>query len=262
MARTPSPRPGTDATTEGTHHGARTPPRSPLRKRSPIHPSHRPAAAAILPVMDRPHPHPTPTIPSWGSWRHPLPGEDPPARLLDERDRPDFRDLFGSLCRSALEVDVAVARIRLGALDLGKDELGALRRIRVVLAEVNAVRLGSEADASLADPGRAGNVRLLVRLFEEGRLELRAAPLAGWSPDFSVFSTATGPDAFLMGTHWFQRPYPHPGPALASLHRGEAAARGARRFAELWASAYDIGPAILGILEASTRRAGGLSPTS
>lgn len=228
----------------------------------PIHPSPRPAATVILPVMDHPHPHPTPTLPPWGSRRHPIPGEDPPPRLLDERERPDIRDLFGSLCRSALEVDVAVARIRLGALDLGAEELGGLRRIRVVLAEVNAVRLGSEADAALADPGRSRNVHLLVRLFGEGRLELRAAPLAGWSPDFSVFSGARGAEALLVGTHWFQRPYPHPGPALASLHRGEEAGRGARRFAELWASAYDIGPAILGILEASTRRVDGGAATS
>lgn len=211
--------------------------------------------------MDRTHPHPTPNLPAWGSKRTPLPGTAPPPCLLDERDRPDFRDLFGSLCRSAREADVAVARIRLGALDLGKDELGGLRRIRVVLAEVNAVRLGSEADAALSDPGRAGNVRLLVRLFEEARLELRAAPLAGWTPDFSVFSGEGGPEALLVGTHWFQRPYPHPGPALASLHRGEEAHRGARRFAELWASAYDIGSAILGILEASTRRVEGAPPT-
>lgn len=230
--------------------------------RRPIQPSPRPARSSILPGMDRSDRHPASPLPTWGRTRTPLPGEDPLPCLLDERDRPDFRDLFGSLCRSAAELDVAVARIRLGALDLGKEELGGLRRIRVVLAEVNAVRLGSEADASLADPGRAGNVRLLMRLFEEGRLELRAAPLAGWSPDFSVFGDAEGPQALLVGTHWFQRPYPHPGPALASLHRGEEAYHGARRFGELWASAYDIGPAIRGILEASLRRTEVQPPTS
>jgi hypothetical protein len=96
-----------------------------------------------------------------------------------------------------------------------------------------------------------------MRLFQESKLELRAAPLAGWSPDFSVFRGPQGPQALLLGTHWFQRPYPHPGPALASLHRGDEAFHGARRFEELWTSAYDIGPAIQGILEGSLRRAEG-----
>ena len=207
--------------------------------------------------MDHSPRHPTPTLPSWARKRTPLPGGPLPPCLLDERARPDFRDHFGSLCRSAVEADVAVARIRLGALDLDGEEMAGLRRIRVVLAEVNAVRLGGEADASLADPLRAGNVRLLMRLFQESKLELRAAPLAGWSPDFSVFRGPQGPQALLLGTHWFQRPYPHPGPALASLHRGDEACHGARRFEELWASAYDIGPAIQGILEGSLRRTEG-----
>lgn len=182
---------------------------------------------------------------------------DPPLEaLLDERSRPDFREIFGRLCSRATGLDVAIARIRLGGLDLRAGELAGVGRIRVVLSEVNAVRLAGEADAALADPDKRQNVDVLRRLFQSARLELRAAPLAGWAPDFSVFSVQGRPEAVLVGPHWFQRPYPHPGPAFASVHRGPASAHVAHRFEELWGSAHDIGPAIRGILEGAARREG------
>ena len=36
-------------------------------------------------------------------------------------------------------------------------------------------------------------------------------PLAGWSPDLSVFHRADAPPGALLGHHWFQRPYPFRG---------------------------------------------------
>ena len=59
----------------------------------------------------------------------------------------------------------------------------------------------------------------------------------------------------LSGFHWFERPYPHRGPALASLHVGEAAARAAKRHHELWERAHDVGPTIWSILSKARRAA-------
>ena len=91
-------------------------------------------------------------------------------------------------------------------------------------------------------------------MLESGRLQVRTAPLAGWSPDFTVFSDAAGPSAVLTGFHWFERPYPHRGPALSSLHFADAARVTSRRHAELWQTAHDIGPAVWSILSKACPR--------
>ncbi len=179
---------------------------------------------------------------------------EPLPRLVDERSAPGFRELFGNCCAASTALDVAIARIRLGGLELRAGELSRLTSIRVVLAEVNAVRLAAEADAALADAAKRENVEVLRLLFRAGRLHLRAAPLAGWSPDFSVFSVSGAASCAIVGPHWFQKPYPHPGPALASLHGAEDARRLSARFSELWMAAHDIGPAIQAILEGAALR--------
>ena len=171
-----------------------------------------------------------------------------PAVLIDERKRPDFRDLFGTLAGGSTEVATAVTRVRLSTLDLTDGELRGLGSLRVLLAELNALRLDAEARALLAQPGRARTVRLLSELLERGILEVRSAPLGGWSPDFSVFGNERGPTAVLLGPHWFQRPYPHRGPALTSLHGPEAARLARRRHDALWEEAHDVGPAIWSLL--------------
>jgi hypothetical protein len=178
-----------------------------------------------------------------------------PAVLLDERRRPDFRDVFGALARRSTEIAVAVTRVRLTTVDLGPEELGGLRSFRVLVAEVSALQLDAEATGLLQLPRRAPNVRLLTAMLEEGRLEVRSAPLGGWSPDFTVFSGAAGALAVLSGFHWFERPYPYRGPALASLH-GPDAARWVRvRYQELWDAAHDVGPALWSILARADTRA-------
>lgn len=177
-------------------------------------------------------------------------------RLMDERSEPNFRGVYGMLARRSGALDAAVSRIRLSGLDLRPEELRQLSRIRVLLTEVNAITLRSEAEASLADPDKAGNLTNILELMENGVIEVRSAPLAGWAPDFSVFRRNGRPWMVLVGLHWFARPYPHGGPALASLHGAESAGRISRRFQRLWRGSHDIGPALIHILQEARVRAG------
>lgn len=178
-----------------------------------------------------------------------------PSCLIDERGRPDFRDVFGALARRATEIATAVTRVRLSTLDLSRSELDGVHHLRVLVAEVNALNLDAEARVLHGQPSRAGHLVLLAELLREGRLQVRSAPLAGWSPDFTVFSAASGPFAVLTGYHWFERPYPHRGPALGGVHTGDAARLAAARHTELWREAHDIGPAVWSILARARARA-------
>jgi hypothetical protein len=185
-----------------------------------------------------------------------LPGLSPsPAVLFDERGRPDFRDVFGALASTASDIATAVTRVRLSTVDLSTRELGRVEHFRVLVAEMNALQLDSEARGLQADPRRAPNAERLQGLLESGRLEIRSAPLAGWSPDFTVFSGPGGPTAVLVGFHSFERPYPHRGPALAAVHGEEAARLAARRHEDAWVRAHDVGPAVWSILSKARSRA-------
>ena len=110
------------------------------------------------------------------------------AQLLDKRTRPDFREVYGLHAALSDTLDAAVSRVRLGGMNLGDGELGGLRKIRLLVREMNALTLASEADSLAMDPLRQGQLRFLASLFGEGRLDVRIAPRGGWSPDFSVFS--------------------------------------------------------------------------
>ena len=184
-----------------------------------------------------------------------LPGLSPSsAVLLDERGRPDFRDVFGALARGATDIATAVTRVRLSTVDLTRQELEGVEHFRVLVAEMNALRLDAEARGLQSDARRAPNAELLREMLEGGRLEIRSSPLAGWAPDFTVFSGAGGPTAVLVGTHWFERPYPHRGPALAAVHGEDAAKLVARRHEEVWLRAHDVGPAVWSILSKARSR--------
>ena len=191
-----------------------------------------------------------------------LPGLSPSeAVLFDERRRPDFRDVFGALAAQATDIATAVTRVRLSTVDLTRAELEKVEHFRVLVAEMNALHLDADARGLQSDPRRAPNAELLRELLESGRLEVRSSPLAGWTPDFTVFSGSVGPQAVLTGLHWFERPYPHRGPALGAVH-GDAAARlAARRHDEAWERAHDVGPAVWNILSKAHSRAlrGGVS---
>jgi hypothetical protein len=174
-------------------------------------------------------------------------------RLLDERGRPDFRDVYGWLLPRSRRLDVAVTRIRLSTLDLGRGELDAVRSIRLLLAEINAVQLDAEAHGVMLREDKRETIYALSRRLSDGVIEVRSAPLGGWSPDFSIFHDLDGPAAVLIGSHWFERPFPHRGPAFAALHGADAAMDALRRFDEAWEKAHDIGPAVLSILERAER---------
>lgn len=176
--------------------------------------------------------------------------------LLDERSAPDFRAVYGSLAGHSSAIDGALSRIRVSGLDLRPGEIRSVTRIRLVLAEVNSIALRNEAEAILARPDRAENLVHLLELMELERIQVRSAPLAGWAPDFTVFLRKGVAWRGLVGPHWFVRPYPHRGPALASVHGPAGAGVLARRFEDLWRQAHDIGPALVGILSRAQERVG------
>ncbi len=184
-----------------------------------------------------------------------LPGLlEAPGSLFDERGRPDFRDVFGALARGATDIATAVTRVRLSTVDLTGREMDGIEHFRVLVAEMNALRLDAEARSLQVDAKRAPNAELLRELLEAGKLEVRSSPLAGWTPDFSVFSGPGGPSAVLVGLHWFERPYPHRGPALGAVFGEEAARLAARRHEEVWERAHDVGPAVWNILSKARAR--------
>ncbi len=174
--------------------------------------------------------------------------------LLDERSPTPFRSVFRRILADSTQLDTAILRIRLSGVDLSPEELEGLDRLRILVADLNAQTLEEEAFALLMDPGKRETLDGIQGLLSMGLLELRAAPLAGWSPDFSVFSDRGGPRALLLGLHWIQRPFPHRGPAWLAAFGSEEARRGHDRFEELWRGGHDIGPAVLKLLTRTTRR--------
>ena len=174
--------------------------------------------------------------------------------LLDERSSTPFRSVFRRILAESRQLDTAILRIRLSGVDLSPEELEGLDRLRILVADLNAQTLEEEAFALLMDPGKRETLDGIQGLLSMGLLELRAAPLAGWSPDFSVFSDPGGPRALLLGLHWIQRPFPHRGPAWLAAFGPEEARRGHDRFEELWRVGHDIGPAVLKLLTRTTRR--------
>lgn len=178
----------------------------------------------------------------------------PDPALLDERTLPDFRTVYGRLFRRSDRVDVAIRKIRLAGVSLGERELGGPDDIRVLLAEINALTLAAEAEAMAVTTAGRRRVGLLLELLEGDALRIRSAPLGGWAPDFSLFHQHGADTVLLTGLHWFERPYPHRGPALASLHRGLDAVRIAGRFENIWGAGHDVAPAIRRILEAALTR--------
>jgi hypothetical protein len=144
--------------------------------------------------------------------------------------------------------------VRLSGISLARRELEGPVRIRLLLAEINVLTLSAEAESMATTGDGRQRLRLICRLLAEGVLQLRSAPLGGWDPDFSVFwREAEGP-VVVIGPHWFARPYPHRGPALASLHHGRAAARVGRRFEGLWTDAHPVELPVRRVMEEALAR--------
>ncbi|MBW3553862.1 MAG: hypothetical protein KY466_10135 [Gemmatimonadetes bacterium] len=139
-----------------------------------------------------------------------------------------------------------MARIRLAALDLSAREVGGVERCRVLLGHLDA---GTLADMAEAVPVSArARLEVLASWAGSGRLEVRSAGIAGWTPDFSVFRGP--PDTALLGAHYFGSSHPSVGPSFtATLDDPASIGLMAARFDELWGPGHDVLPAIRDVLE-------------
>lgn len=181
--------------------------------------------------------------------------------LLDEVRSPTLRETLSVLLTRASRADFAVAELRLAGLDLSVLGQKPDQRFRVLVRHFNSE---FAYDASNAAPGSAVRNRIerLRELAMSGRVEVRAARLDVWTPDFSILRGVDphcGPvasadtvglrDVLLLGAHYFDRPFPLTGAALTSATTSvQAIRRAARRFEELWQRADDIVPVIIEIL--------------
>ena len=173
--------------------------------------------------------------------------------LFHEHHRSGFRRRFRHEATRSHQVAIAVTRMRLSTIDLSEEELAGLTAIRLVLAELRAVELDAEAHALMARPRARERLRRLEGLLDRDLVRVRVAPLAGWSPDFTVFSQGATPRGVLLGFHAFELPHPFSGPALGA-HFGAAEAREALvRFEEIWARGHDVAPAIHSIFRRARR---------
>jgi hypothetical protein len=173
--------------------------------------------------------------------------------FFHERHAHGFRARFRDLLSRATRLDTAVTRLRLTTLDFSEEELRSVETIRLIVAELRAVELDAEAHALVARPGPPGRLERLESLLTDGRVELRVVPLAGWSPDFSIFSGPGGATALLMGFHAFERPHPYSGPALGAELGGEAATQALARFEEIWHRGHDVSQAVEGVFRRARR---------
>jgi hypothetical protein len=171
-----------------------------------------------------------------------------PLMLLDERTEPPLRQRIGRLMAGAHDAAFALTRVRLAVLDFGDDELGSLRRCRVLLGHLDASILHDTSD-SVSHRAFAPSFGRLVRFAASGRLEVRSAGLASWTPDFALIDRDGAPTA-LLGAIQFGNPELLTGPMFtAAIRDAEAAALLRRRFDDLWEASHDVLPAISQVLQ-------------
>jgi hypothetical protein len=167
--------------------------------------------------------------------------------LLDDRADPPLRALIGALLGRATTADFAISRMRLDGLDLGGGELDRLQRCRVLLGRLDARAL-EELMGGGHGPARQQHLRALGEFLASGRVEVRAAGVVAWNPDFSILSHLDGAPAnavALVGAHYFLRPYPIDGVALTTMHTTPASiAQLQARFDEIWEEGYDVGEVV------------------
>jgi hypothetical protein len=172
---------------------------------------------------------------------HPLSGV-----LLDEHSGTSVRNVIGLLLTRAREADFAVARVRLGAIDLKPDELANVRRCRVLLGRLDVQSLAAAPDS------HAESMAGLLTFLRSGRIEVRSAGGTAWHNDFSIFRglpvdhVLTRGSACLVGAHSFWNPQAAEGPSFTCvLGSPGATARASSRFAQLWNHAYDVLPVLV-----------------
>jgi len=169
-----------------------------------------------------------------------------PHDVIDERSSPPLRARIGQLLAKADDAAFAVGRIRLGVLDLTDHELATVQRCRVLLGQLDASTLLDAADTGARS---TASLAPLLRFAASGRLEVRSAGLAAWSPDFAVVH-AGGRRVGLVGAIYFGSPELVTGPAFTIPVLGDDATALLRtRFDESWARAHDVLPAIRQVLE-------------
>ena len=165
--------------------------------------------------------------------------------LLDELSSPSVRETIGRLFATAERADLAIARVRLAAVDLDLAEIVGLQRCRLLLSRLDADLLHDGVSQDLLPERRV----VLQRLFawtQSGRLEVRSAGVLAWVPDFSVYHNVAGAgDVLLLGAHYFQSMFSGHGAELTCcLRQASAVRRAAERFEDLWDRAYDVLPII------------------
>lgn len=172
-------------------------------------------------------------------------------RVVDERSERTLRTVIGELLVDATRADIALAKVRLAALDLTKAEVQGPALCRVLLGQLDASTL---ADAATESRHSRQGLHRLAGWLTSDRLEVRSAGLGAWAPDFSVFETRSGILTSLIGAHYFGIPQLAVGPSVTVIDpRAETAGLLRGRFEELWARAHDVAPAILTVLERTGR---------
>lgn len=168
--------------------------------------------------------------------------------LLDEGVVPPLGSVLGTLLSRAAHADLAIAHVRLAHVDLTPLDLRHVR-CRLLLGHLDV-----EALNALGGAGPDARQRLLAiaRFLDSGRLDIRAAGLLRWKPDFSVFRLpAPHGTVALVGAHYFVDPDVVGGPALTCVLRTSASVeRVQRRFEELWSRARDVSDVVRGELRA------------
>lgn len=179
--------------------------------------------------------------------------------LLDERSDRPLRRVIGDLLMRCDTADIAIARIRLAALDLTREEVRGPSRARVLLGHLDAATLlDAPATAASRPSTEPPSLDALREWLESGRLEVRSAGIGAWAPDFSIYTDRTGEGAALVGAHYFGAPHLTVGPSFTVLsHEPDDRVLLAGRFEELWRRGHDVAPAIMHVIERAVARSGG-----
>lgn len=160
--------------------------------------------------------------------------------VLDEMSAPDMRATLSTLMAASRHADMAIANIRLAALDLRPGETERLERLRLVIGRVDAAAL-LQAQSRPVD-----QLKRLHAFAKSGILEMRTIPRYQWTPDFSIFD-----HAMLIGSHYGELPYPVAGAAFTCVVDDRRAInRVRRRFEEMWPLGYDVLPVFIDTIDA------------
>ena len=164
-----------------------------------------------------------------------------------------MRSLIGDLLQRSRTADLALARVRLAALDLTEAEVRGPARCRVLLGQLDASMLvdATAAHDTAADYSRRREALLrLADWLASDRLEVRSAGIGLWTPDFSIFRDPADATTCLLGAHYFGSPQLTMGPSFTAVfHGADDAALLQLRFEEVWDRGHDVSPAILEVLE-------------